>query len=235
MTRVYWSEQCLQDVPSHTRWLSAQEAMRADALRVAKRRSEWLLGRWTAKRAVALCLALEVTPPILSTIEITSGADGAPAMRINGSPASVGISISHRAGMSLCAVAPSGNALGCDLEAIEAHSLNFLADYFTTEEQGFVWQSNAVRRAEIVALLWSAKESVLKLIHTGLRLDTRTVSVTLPEAGCEHSGGGEWSVFHALFETGALFRGWWQSTGTTVRTVAAFPPVSSAPIQLVER
>ena len=64
-------------------------------------------------------------------------------------------------------------ALGCDLEVIEPRSEEFVADYFTTEEQKMVSQAPIADRSKLLALLWSAKESALKALREGLRFDTR--------------------------------------------------------------
>jgi hypothetical protein len=50
----------------------------------------------------------------------------------------------------------------------------------------------------------------LKALHVGLRADTRSVTV-------KYIGATDLLVTHAEGE----FRGWWQSDGTLVRTLAA--------------
>ena len=52
---VYWLEQTEANVPEDNTWLSPREVAFADRLRFAKRRADWRLGRWTAKRAGAAC------------------------------------------------------------------------------------------------------------------------------------------------------------------------------------
>lgn len=69
--------------------------------------------------------------------------------------------------------------LGCDLELIEPHSDALVADYFTADEQAMVARTLAADRSRGLDLLWSAKESALKGLRVGLRLDIRCVSVTL--------------------------------------------------------
>lgn len=48
------------------------------------------------------------------------------------------VSLSHRAGLALCTVAPAGVALGCDLEPVEPRSDAFVADYLTPAERALV-------------------------------------------------------------------------------------------------
>src|SRR6516164_3359283 len=174
---VYWLEQTEGDVPPHHDWLSANEAARLNDMRFAKRRADWRLGRWTAKRALAAYLNLPSHPQALTDIELRPASSGAPEVFFANKPAAVTVSLSHRAGSALCAVALSGAALGCDLEIIEPRSDGFVADYFTPEEQALVAEASAPDRPWLLALLWSAKESALKALRTGLRLDTRCVTI----------------------------------------------------------
>ena len=71
-----------------------------------------------------------------------------------------------------------------------------------------------------VAALWSAKESALKALQEGLRLDTRSVSV-------RPSGwAGEvdrWYPLQVHCEHGEVFDGWWQRADNLVRTMVARP------------
>ena len=56
----------------------------------------------------------------------------------------------------------------------------FVADYFTPAEQALAHRAPSERDWQRVTnLIWSAKESALKVLRTGLRRDTRSVEVTL--------------------------------------------------------
>jgi 4'-phosphopantetheinyl transferase len=228
---VYWLEQTESDVPAHDHWLGSEEARQLNTMRFAKRRADWRLGRWTAKRALAICLHRPEDPEALAGIEIRPAASGAPQAFLAGKPAALTISISHSAGTAACAVALSGAALGCDLEKIEERSEGFLADYFTAEEQALVAGAPASERSSLVAMLWSAKESALKALGEGLRLDTRSV-VVIP-ADTLHCQDGEaapacapqrWRPLQVRYDRGQVFQGWWQCAGGLVRTMVADPP-----------
>ena len=218
--RVYWLEQKERDVPSDNSWLSPAEVDCLDKLQFAKRRADWRLGRWTAKRAIVACLNWPRHPRILARIEIVASASGAPEARLPHLATPVTISLSHRAGISVCAVASAGVKLGCDLEVIEHRSPEFVADYFTPLEQALIARASPTRQPALVTLLWSAKESVLKALHEGLRLDTRSVIVT-PEVGAPDKCG--WSPLHACHTDGQGFHGWWRSNERMIHTVLADP------------
>jgi len=238
---VYWLEQNEADLPAENDWLSASEAARLNGMHFAKRRADWRLGRWTAKRALAVCLDVSTHPLDLAEIEIRPAPDGAPEVFFGNKPVAVTISLSHRVGTAVCAVALSGAALGCDLEVIEPRSDGFVADYFTLEEQALVARASAADRSRLLTLLWSAKESALKALRAGLRLDTRCVIVTPADVvqrrredgvGCREDvalplppscGLSSWRSLQVRYTHGQVFHGWWQHAGNLLRTLVAAP------------
>jgi 4'-phosphopantetheinyl transferase len=225
---VYWLEQAEKDLPVSNDWLSTAEIARLNSLRFAKRRVDWRLGRWTAKRAIAACLDWPLYSQVLARIEIRSTPSGAPEAVVAHLRTPMVISISHRAGTAMCAVSSSGIRLGCDLEVIEQRSDAFVADYFTAEEQALVAKTSLAERPEIVTLLWSAKESALKALREGLRLDTRSIIVSPMEATPDLDG---WSPLRARSVDGCVFQGWWRTTNNMLHTVLA-DSASSYPICL---
>ncbi len=218
--RVYWLEQKEKDVPSDNNWLSPAEVDCLDKLKFVKRRADWRLGRWTAKRAIVACLNWPRHPRILARIEIVASPSGAPEARLPHLATPVTISLSHRAGIAVCAVATAGVKLGCDLEMIEHRSPAFVADYFTPLEQSLISRATPTEQPALVTLLWSAKESVLKALREGLRLDTRSVIVT-PDVGAPDMCG--WSPLHACHRDGQGFHGWWRTKERMIYTVLADP------------
>jgi 4'-phosphopantetheinyl transferase len=231
MMDVHWLEQTDADVPPGDGWLGAAEAARLQELRFPKRRAEWRLGRWTAKRAVAGYLDLALHHAALAAVEIRAATSGAPEAFVGGKPAPVAISLSHRDGLAICAVALPGTAVGCDLEIVESHSDAFAADYFLPEERRLVADAPATERFRLLTLLWSAKESALKALHEGLRLDTRSVVATPSDA--LSVGGTGWYPLQVRCLGGQTFQGWWQRKGNIVQTMVAAPsPAPPVPINL---
>ena len=245
---VSWLEQSAFDVPEENDWLAPGELLRLDAMRFVKRRSDWRLGRWTAKLAVAAYFRYEFCQDQLARIEIRSAPCGAPEIYLEGKPAELRISISHRAGLSVCAIAHPGLDLGCDLEVVEARSEAFIADYFTREEQGLLAKTQPDYRSFVASLLWSCKESALKALHEGLRLDTRSVTVFPDESGwlvdregnrfprnsnfhSDDSCALEWHPMQIRDAHGKRFHGFWRYKGQFLRTIVGSSPFSQ-PIQL---
>ena len=215
---IHWLTQTSRDPPVGEEWLTADEQATLARLHVPKRRRDWLLGRWTAKRALAASLG---GVSRLGRLEVRAAESGAPEGFLDGQAVPLTLSLSHAAGRGLCAVAAAGVALGCDLERIESRGRAFVADYFTDDELQSIAAAPVPDRPCIVTLLWSAKESALKALREGLRLDTRSVAATV---GGEPPADG-WcplSVRHG--DSGRIFRGWWRRDGGCVLTIVADPP-----------
>jgi 4'-phosphopantetheinyl transferase len=72
-------------------------------------------------------------------------------------------------------------------------------------------------RNRAVTLIWSAKESALKALRTGLRSDTRRIRIE----AFGQAKTGDWSSFHAVdAKSGDPFRGFWRSRGEMLMTIA---------------
>ena len=106
---TWWLARGEDQLPAAGDWLSAAERSRADALRYAKRRTDFLLGRWTLKLAVAQVLGWPGDPAVLARIESRTAPSGAPRLYIDGQPAGRGVSLSDRAG---CADLPGSGPRG---------------------------------------------------------------------------------------------------------------------------
>lgn len=199
-------------------FLSEKEQARFECLRFFKRRNEWLLGRWTAKKLVQAVLRRDSGLVVSrEAIEIFNGPDGAPRVYLEGEPLALELSISHSHGCAVCAV--DTGCLGADLEWIEARSDGLVNDFFTVGEQA---QVNAVPRAQrdlLVTAIWSAKEAVLKALRKGLTVDTREVEIRIPSV---EQGLNDWKPFEFCLhiENSMLLRGWWRQWDGFVLTLA---------------
>lgn len=229
MIPVHYLVRAPADVPHEAPWLTQAEADRFDRLTVPKRRQDWSLGRWTAKCAL---LALErglppesfagapgLAPRGPQDVEIRAAPDGAPEAFVHGVPAPWSLSLSHRAGLAACALAPAGTLLGCDLEQIEPHSEAFIEDYFAGPEQSLLRKLSAQRRPLLASLLWSAKESAFKALRTGLRSAPGQAVVRL-RPGPPQDG---WRNLLVELPDARIFHGWWRRDGDVLLTVVAEP------------
>lgn len=211
---VVWSLSHQGIVPEGDDWLGPDERGVQAAFRFPKRRSEWRLGRLSAKRLLSELVGVK---PI-ERIEIIAAQDGAPEAIIDGRRLDLSLSISHRSGMAVCAVSPHAR-IGCDLEAIETRTQRFVDDFFTESERSALDAAPLPSRSRHVALIWSAKESALKALRVGLRRDTRNAEVVIDDP-C--ASGDLWSSFLvAVSPEGRRLVGWWRQIEGHVLTVAS--------------
>jgi 4'-phosphopantetheinyl transferase len=204
--------------------LSAPESTVYADLYSEKRRQDWLLGRWTAKKLIQAAAKKSGTKsPANTEISILSAKDGAPEVWITEQDSSnrgeFTLSISHSNGVALCAAAcGTAHLLGADIELILPRAEGFAADYFSEIEQRTVRESPRQHRACLVTAIWSGKEAALKAVRQGLRLDTRAVScifyrpIELSEV---------WQPFRVQWRDPSYPRqqGWWRIWGDYVLTI----------------
>ena len=211
-----WLTRSLADVPDGDAWLSPAERRVAAGLRFERRRADWRLGRLTAKAAVGAWLG--VAP---ERVEIVAAADGAPEALVDGAPAAVSVSLSHRAGRAIAAVDDAPRVVGCDIECVEPRSDAFLQDWLAPAEQALVsGASGEAARALAANLVWTAKEAAAKVRRAGLRLDVRQ-AVVVP-AG-EPAVDGAWHALRVEWRDRGPTPGWWRAEPGWVMTLAAEP------------
>ena len=207
-----------------TALLSPAEATAYAALRTAKRRHDWLLGRRVAKRLVQASVAARTGQTLaLNEIVILSHADGWPQVSLPAAAAAgpLTLSISHSHKRAFCALVWGNRPLGCDLEFIEPRSAGFVADYFTLSEREHLAAATLTDHPTLANAIWSGKEAALKAIRRGLAEDTRLVSC-LPGQAAEAGG---WRTLSYRWETPARalppLLGWWRAWDGFVMTLAA--------------
>jgi 4'-phosphopantetheinyl transferase len=212
-----WLSRCLADVPAGEDWLGTAERGVLYGLRMERRRSDWRLGRWTAKAAVGSWLSV---PP--ERVEILAAPDGAPEVWLDEERAPVSVSLSHRAGRSLAVVADAPNVVGCDLELVEPRTGAFVREWLTPAEQGLLAAYGEGERARLVNLVWTAKEAAAKVRREGLRLDLRHAVVTPADAGAL---AGAWRALRVDWRDGPeATAGWWRAESGCVMAIAGEPP-----------
>ncbi|MET0740149.1 MAG: 4'-phosphopantetheinyl transferase superfamily protein [Candidatus Nanopelagicales bacterium] len=216
-------------LPGDWTWLTAAESARAARLRFTKRRMEFLVSRWAAKEAIA---ALSGWGPALderARIDVRNRPTGAPEAHVDGVWLGREISLTDRAGWAVCLIGPDQRRVGCDLELVEPRTSSFISDYFTGTEQERMASVPGAARDTMANLLWSAKESALKVLGTGLRRDTRSVEVSLrddrpnppPDDPPEDVTLVGWRRLTVRTSDGLSLPGWWCRFNHFLLTVAA--------------
>jgi 4'-phosphopantetheinyl transferase len=205
-------------LPPGQHWLTSAELARAASMRFTKRRTEYLVRRLVAKHTVAASLGLGTDEQTLGRIAVPNRITGAPYVEVDGEPLGLDVSLTDRAGWGVCLVGQDLGAVGCDVELAEPRTQGFVTDYLTPHEQRLVRGASDEARGQLLAnLIWSAKESALKVLRTGLRRDTLTVEVHLdPDADAVRS----WEPLHVRTDEGRVLPGWWHVEDPWLLTVA---------------
>ncbi|HET7339805.1 MAG TPA: 4'-phosphopantetheinyl transferase superfamily protein [Candidatus Dormibacteraeota bacterium] len=214
MRESTWVMVSATDVPADDHWLGPRERRTQDAFGFERRRADWRAGRWAAKQALVKSGAAQCGA-MLANLEILSAADGSPELWIGDQRADLALSISHRAGAAAALVCSGGKLAGCDLEVVEPRPQAFAVEWFTANELAAVGRESQASRDRLVTLIWSAKESALKAVRTGLRVDTRNVEIS--------SGATE---FVALIHERKL-PGWWRIEGNWLMTAVVADATAS--------
>jgi 4'-phosphopantetheinyl transferase len=214
---IRWSLSRASTPPEGDFWLGPEERAAQAGFTLPKRRAEWRLGRYVAKSLVADLIGARK----LEEIQVLAAKDGAPEAFVHGERLRMSISISHRDGVAAC-VAARDARVGCDLEVVEPRTPRFVADFFTERERKVAYEVNDALRDRYVALVWSAKESALKVLRAGLRRDTRSAEVEIDELAAP---GANWSPLTvAVSPEGERFEGSWFQDGNVVMTIVCDVP-----------
>lgn len=236
---IHWLTQSQTELPAPADamtggYLNEEEYARMLALKTAKRRQDWLLGRWTAKRLLQTVLWERngVTLP-LDLIGIGNDVTGAPTFHAPLGRLPGALSISHSHGRAFVAVVEKpAMPIGADMEWIQARPHGFAAAYFTAAEL-------ELREGVPDALLplwetavWSAKEAALKALRLGLSVDTRAVSCLIAPVNIPPQ---RWRPFAIEVADGRLpqpappLSGWWRAEAGFVLTIAVGDDMSATP------
>ncbi len=202
--------------------LGESEYVHFQGLKSDKRRHDWLIGRWTAKKLVQSVLGRRGLPLVsLDSVRIRNAESGEPYVHAPGYP--VTLSISHSADHAFCALIEQVEwPLGVDLEQITPRNDWFVKDFFTPAEQLNVNAALMAERSTLVTAIWSAKEATLKALHLGLTVDTRWVNCSIVPNAAARQG---WIPFQVGVRAECLNRpipfltGWWRIVEPYVMTL----------------
>ena len=174
----------LTSLPPAQEVLGEKELGFYNHLKIQKRKTEWLGCRLALKKLLAA-----YTPYTLKEIEIlTPGAVGKPAVHAGGKELKIPFSLTHSNGYAAAAIAPEDKYIGIDLEKISARIGAWKTDFFhpselVREDDGFL------------TALWTQKEAVVKLLGSGLTVNTLDVRIV---NGIPEFSGRALEIYNAL-------------------------------------
>ena len=141
--------------------LSEREWMYYNTLKLPKRKTEWLGGRIALKRVVSRCTSCS-----LAQIEVLpQEKNGKPQLFLMEKPHSLPFSITHSHGYAVAAVATRAHYIGIDLEKIASRISAWKQDFFHPSEL-------TEDTDTFLTALWTRKEAVVKLLGTGLTVNS---------------------------------------------------------------
>jgi 4'-phosphopantetheinyl transferase len=220
---VSWHHARACEVPTHDEWLTDGERAVVAGLAVAKRRADWRLGRWTAKALMGAVLGV---PP--QRVEVRAADDGAPEPYVDGGMAALSLSVSHRDGVAVAAVAGLPIRVGVDLETLETRSDAFVREWLSADEQAALPPAGTARDLAVLRC-WTGKEASAKVLREGLRLDVRQATVVAD------SPVGGWTPVQVTWPTERIIHeGWWRHDDIGVLVVVTDPP-TDPPAVVVSR
>ena len=151
----------LQNLPPALSVLSQREYEFFKTLKLPKRQTEWLGGRLALKRLVSAHARL----PIRSIEILPHAESGKPQLLIGGERSLLPFSITHSHGYAVAAIAPEHAYIGIDLEKIAPRINAWKTDFFHPTEL-------TSDTDEFLTQLWTQKEAVVKLLGTGLAINS---------------------------------------------------------------
>lgn len=154
----------LSSLPPADGILSERERAFYETLRFPKRRTEWLGGRFALKQLV--CDRILGTD--LRQAEVLPHESGKPVLLVGGKPCNLAFSITHSRGFAAAAVSATHEFLGIDLEKTEHRIDAWANDFFHPSEL-------TARDDTFLTGLWTQKEALVKLLGTGLSLNSYDV------------------------------------------------------------
>jgi len=192
-------------------YFSGPERRQLSTLRSAKRRREWLGGRFAVKCTVAQMLALDKTDAFRPNLAIIADANGRPLLVTTEkhSPA-VDISISHSSDLAAAIVVTSG-LCGIDIQIITDRVIKVRDRFCTPDEErllkSFYTAASDMQRV-LLTKLWAAKEALRKTANMASLPGFLELELTEIRHGVPHSASSPW-----------LFKFLWKQSTMTGNTV----------------
>lgn len=144
--------------------LCTEEQSYFDRLCFEKRKLSYLLGRYTAKRAVSF-----LTHEDVKDINIGYGVFNNPIINSSGKGQRLEVSISHSDEVCAAIAFPSAHPMGVDVERIVPDTAAIIEGELTAIEMDLVRKcSKFTEQAVSLTTAWTIKESLSKVLKTGL-------------------------------------------------------------------
>ena len=156
----------LIDLYEYVKVLHLDEIAYLNSLKYDKRKSSYFLGRISAKSALTKIIPTKIA---INSFKIGFGVFQFPI--IEGLPCSgFQVSITHCDDIGISMAYPEAHPIGVDIEKINPEKVDSMISMFTPEEIILV-NSVLNDKASAYTLLWTVKESLSKILKTGMMID----------------------------------------------------------------
>jgi 4'-phosphopantetheinyl transferase EntD len=159
-------KQELADLNGYLKILHLDEITYLNSLKFDKRKSSYLLGRISAKSALSKIIPAKTA---MNSFKVGFGVFQFPV--IEHLPYSgLQVSITHCDAIGISIAYPEAHPIGVDIERINPEKVDSMVNMFTQEEI-ILANSKLNDKASAYTLLWTVKESLSKILKTGMMID----------------------------------------------------------------
>jgi phosphopantetheinyl transferase len=146
------------------KFLHKKETGYYDNLKHEKRKKSYLIGRYSAKRAISVLTNVDDLQEIL----IQPGVFNQPIISYKRS-IDAQVSITHSGDFGAAVAFPEALPMGIDIEKIDPGKKDVMESQITNREKSLI-KGMSGPDEKMLTLLWSAKESLSKVLKTGLTI-----------------------------------------------------------------
>ena len=168
--------------------LGSGELAEFEQMKFARRRTSYLLGRLSIKRALGALLEERR----MERLEIRAGVFGQPLL-CHPEPAQAEISVAHSAGLAVGAACSLGHPVGIDVELIDPERQDVLSKVFPHEEFA-LFRSKGAAEPAVGFLLWAVREALSKVLRCGLTVPFEVLRLSASRQETQERSGDSYNT-----------------------------------------
>jgi 4'-phosphopantetheinyl transferase len=164
---------CRDDAALDPEIFHSDECSYFESLLFQRRKSNFLLGRLSAKQAASVLLREQN----LRNISVETGVFGQPLLRTTGVPG-YQVSIAHCDDIGTAVVFPEAHPMGIDIERISPNRNKTMESQLTTEERERIAAVRGVEEYSVLLTVsWTVKEAISKILRTGFTASLQVLEI----------------------------------------------------------
>lgn len=164
---------CRDDAALDPEIFHSDECSYFESLLFQRRKSNFLLGRLSAKQAASVLLREQN----LRNISVETGVFGQPLLRTTGVPG-YQVSIAHCDEIGTAVVFPEAHPMGIDIERISPNRNKTMESQLTTEERERIAAVRGVEEYSVLLTVsWTVKEAISKILRSGFTASLQVLEI----------------------------------------------------------